>query len=342
MTRPSHDSLDDKRLDEAIAWHARLNSSDTEGADWTEFTRWLEADAANRTAYDRVEDLQDELDDAAEMLAPQLVLKGEDGGGATIHELGGGRRRYRAAIATLGLIAASLVVAVGISRVQHPASETSYATATGERRTITLSDGTRIELNSGSTLIAMFGGTERHMRLDVGEAVFQVAADPSRPFVVTAGDRDIRDIGTVFDILRTAQHVKVTVAEGKVSVSPNGLTQTANEAAVQLSAGDQLVYREGAAADAVRRTDPATALAWREGYLVYEDAPLSEVIGDLNRYFPNRVALKDAAAGQRRFSGVLKIDSEDGIVRKLTEILPLVAERAQDGSISLRTKSSGE
>ncbi len=81
------------------------------------------------------------------------------------------------------------------------------------------------------------------------------------------------------------------------------------------------------------------ATAWREGYLTYKEAPLSLVVSDLNRYFPNRIVLQDSDTGLRRFSGALKIDSEDAVVSRLAELLPLTVDRAGDGVITLRLKT---
>ena len=119
----------------------------------------------------------------------------------------------------LGALAASLTVFVGIRLTVVGPDAVRYATKTGEMRTIALADGTTVEMNTASTLAVTFTGQERHVTLDQGEALFRVAKDGARPFLVTVGGRDVRDVGTVFNILRDHARTVVTVESGKVSVS---------------------------------------------------------------------------------------------------------------------------
>jgi transmembrane sensor len=165
-----------------------------------------------------------------------------------------------------------------------------------------------------------------------------VAKDNARPFLVTVGGRDVRDVGTVFNILRDRTRTVVTVESGKVSVSPGDAG--ARDKPVLLSAGDQLAAEDGAG-DAVNHVDPAQATSWRQGYLTYKEAPLSVVISDLNRYFPGRIFLADKDAGGRRFSGVLKIDDEDAVLNRLAQLLPLVVDREGDGAKGIDPASVG-
>jgi transmembrane sensor len=80
-------------------------------------------------------------------------------------------------------------------------------------------------------------------------------------------------------------------------------------------------------------------MAWREGYLTYKEAPLSLVVSDLNRYFPNRIVLQDSDTGLRRFSGAIKVDNADAVVTRLSQLLPLVVDRSGDGLLTLRLKT---
>jgi transmembrane sensor len=330
-------SDDDIRLNAAAVWHSRLQFAAESESVWTDFTVWLEADAANRIAFDQVEALYADLDavvpsrKSIERAAPMSNVVALSS-----------RRRFtpmRIGFVGLGALAASLAMFVGIRLTVIGPDAVRYATKTGEMRTIALADGTTVEMNTASTLAVTFTGQERHVVLDQGEALFRVAKDSERPFLVTVGGRDVRDVGTVFNVLRDHGRTVVTVESGKVSVSPGDAG--ARDMPVLLSAGDQLAAEDGAV-DAVNHVDPAQATSWRKGYLTYKEAPLSVVVSDLNRYFAGRIFLADKDAGVRRFSGVLKIDDEDAVLNRLAQLLPLVVDREGDGDVALRLKRQGD
>jgi transmembrane sensor len=343
IVEPKLRGLVGNRLSDAALWHEKLHSDAANEKTWSAFVDWLEADNAHGVAFDQVEDLYAEMDEAG--VPPMTDI--EQPAKVTVLSAWRSARRpliMRAGGAAMALMAASVVVAIGIDRLHMTDSATEYATRIGETRKLSLADGSVIEMNTGSALSVTFNKTQRHIRLEKGEALFRVAKDASRPFLVTVGDRDVRDVGTVFNVLRNGGQVTVTVSEGMVAVSPRGgQVQSANDLPVQVSHGEQLVVKEGALIPAtVRQVDPATVLAWRDGYLTFKDAPLSQVANDLNRYFINRIALKDQDIGSRRFSGVLKVDNEEAVVTRLTQLLPLAADHAQDGTIILRLKAQGD
>jgi transmembrane sensor len=329
-------SADAARLNDAAAWHARLHHEASAESTWIEFAAWLEADSDNRAAFDLVEDLYFALEEAEPHLTPVIDIARN----ANVLPLvaGAAARRFpvRAGAIGLGLMAASLLVAIAIKSGDVAEHVDHYATAPGEKRTVVLADGSIIELNTDSAIAVAFNRDDRKVALEHGEAAFRVGKDSSRPFLVTVGDRDVRDIGTIFNVLSDSGRIVVTVAAGKVAVSPHD--SAAQPAPVSLVAGDQLMIQAGHA-DAVRRTDPAMAMAWREGYLTYKEAPLSLVVSDLNRYFPNRIVLRDSDTGLRRFSGAIKVDNADAVVTRLTELLPLIVDRSGDGVITLRLKT---
>lgn len=330
-------SDDGIRLNAAAVWHSRLRSDAESESVWTDFTAWLEADAANRVAFDQVEALYSDLD-----LAVPSRQAIEHAAPASNIVVLSGRRRFtpmRVGFAGLGALAASLAVFVGIRLTVVSPDAVHYATKTGEMRTIALADGTTVEMNTASRLAVTFSERERHVTLDQGEVLFRVAKDGARPFLVTVGGRDVRDVGTVFNILRDHARTVVTVESGKVSVSSGDAG--ARDMPVLLSAGDQLAAEDGAG-DAVNHVDPSQATSWRQGYLTYKEAPLSVVISDLNRYFAGRIFLADKDAGVRRFSGVLKMDDEDAVLNRLSQLLPLVVDREGDGDVALRLKRPGD
>ena len=210
-----------------------------------------------------------------------------------------------------------------------------YSTAKGERRIVTLADGSQIELNGGSRISALVGRYRREVDLAEGsEAAFIVVHDPSRPFLVHAGELTIRDLGTEFDVLRSRGELRVTVRSGQVDVGPAG--GTAGEA-VALTPGRQLVHYAGAATSDVAQVNPDDAFGWRSGRLIYRDRPLAEVAEDLSRYYATPVRA-DGGAASLRFSGVLKIADEPADIDRLAALVP-VSANTQDGVIVLKERT---
>jgi transmembrane sensor len=311
-------------MDQAIRWFDRLQSDGTDGPSWAAFTEWLEADPAHRMAFDQVEDLHLAVDGAAsdlaplvqERLAPRPILFGQ-------------AARWGAA-AALGLLAASLVLVWTVGRSPSTMASLDYATGVGETKSVALADGTVLTLAPQSHLGVHFAGTERRIEFITGEALFNVRHDPAHPFIVAAGDREIRDIGTIFDVRREGDAMAVQVAEGKVAVWSSGMM-------VELDQGKSIAYPGSGAPGVINPADPATIGAWSGGYLTYENAPLAQVVADLNRYFPHPIHLVETTSGRQLFSGVLKIDDEDKVLHRLTQILPLTVDHGSDGSITLRS-----
>jgi transmembrane sensor len=215
----------------------------------------------------------------------------------------------------------------------HPKTEPKaefYATAKGERRDIVLSDGTRVALGAASRLEVMMQRDRRELTLASGEAAFSVVHDTSRPFVVHVGDRDLRDVGTEFDVVRENGMIRVAVREGMVAVTRPGIDRS-----LSLGPGSSLRHKEGSSDTVVMAANPEEAFSWRTGRLIYRDRPLSEVVADLTRYGADEVRVTGPAA-DLKFTGVLAVDNQPSMVRRLTSLLPVVASPPRkDGVILL-------
>jgi transmembrane sensor len=314
--------------DEAIAWLVRVQSDSADEATWQEFTAWLEADPAHRTAFDRVERFD------AEIVASGRAIADMPSETSNVVEFGAFKLSRRVLAVAASLAAAVLIAVVVAWRASAPGI-TEYATGYGESKTISLADGSTVDLNTNTKIALDAAQGDRHVVLESGEALFHVTKDKAHPFVVAVGNRFVRVVGTVFDVLRNDGAISVVVAEGEVIVSPRAKHQSdANE--IALRPGDALVYDEASARTTRSRVDPSHALAWRNGYLVYEMAPLSKVVGDLNRYYANKIVLANDGAAALRFSGVLKIDDEVSVLARLSQFLPVAASRRPDGTVMLR------
>lgn len=315
----------DHRLDEAVAWQLRL-SRDASEADWQAFAAWLEADAANRAAFDLVED--------ADALMNEVVADGIDTAGPPADAAFGPRSvpharatQERPWIAAAIALAACAIVAVFVWRPSPP--EIAYATRTGETRSVVLPDGTRLDVGASTHLTAQVSHDSRHVSLNDGEVIFRVARDAQHPFVVRVGDRDVRVIGTVFDLLRSAGVTTLTLAEGKVVVSGDGPDDTAT-----LLPGEAYTHDDATNRTTIGRVNPADAMAWKNGYFVYRNVPLNRIVSDLNRYYARPIVLEGTAS--LRFSGVLRLDDETTVLQRIATFLPVRISSGAGGRIILR------
>lgn len=230
------------------------------------------------------------------------------------------RRRTRRTRRLLALAAAACVAAIAVTiALPEPLAGlySDYATRTGERRMIELADGSRVWLNSDSALSVDFSAAARNLHLHSGEALFEVAKDPARPFVVQAKGGAVRAVGTRFDVDSRGPQVRVEVSEGVVQVD------SAGSQPVRLSAGERLSYGERVAPEPAQPLDLSSASAWQRGKLIFNQRPLGEVLDELERYLPGRIVLTDRALRQHKVSGVFDLDDPGALLKTLERLQPV-------------------
>jgi transmembrane sensor len=288
-------------IEMAIAWQLRLAEGDE--AMWVAFIDWLEASPAHAAAYDRVA-ATDRL--LAETRFPAPAATAENDNLPTPRRirwwLGGGAAAAAAALALL------LVPSM------QPRSQTyQVATRDGERRTIALDDGTRIEL-SGGTQLTLDRADTRVATLDRGQALFHVRHDPAQAFTLRVGGVAVRDLGTVFDVAHGDGRLTIAVSEGAVAFEPTGVSVT-------LHAGDALSARDDGSARVRSRIAPALVGGWRSGHLSFTGQPLGEVAGALKRLYGTTIAL-EGGLSERPFTGVVHLTGvADRDVPRLAELI---------------------
>jgi transmembrane sensor len=296
----------------AADWFAKLQG-DAALEDWTAFQTWLETDPEHAAAYAAVQAVWLDLEDlpandpqAAPSATNVVPLK---------------LRRSmprRGLLIGLGVAAAASIAVVAVTPQLTGRSYTDYATKRGETREIALADGSRLTLGSATTLRVRLGRQQRDVTLVDGETSFDIAHLENRPFVVAVGARDVRVLGTEFNILSHAGRLAVSVRRGLVAVSGG------QEGRVELARGQQLVQAPGGSAQK-REVAPDMAFAWKSGKLIYDRTPLTEVVADLNRYVATPIRV-DPSAASVTLSGVLLVDEEAAMVRRLELFAPIVAE----------------
>lgn len=304
-------------MDEAIAWHLGLEQAGAE--QWHDFVAWLEADPAHGAAYDRLT-----LDDAA-LQAPATVPAPP---AAVPPRLRRGWLRWGGAAA--GLAAAAAAAWIALLPAPVPSDPYRLETAPGAPREVALADGTRIRMNGGTRLL-LDRRDDRVATLEEGQAMFRVVHHADRPFELRTGGVTLRDVGTMFDVVRSGARLQVGVAEGEVLYQPEG-------AKVSLTRGMVLASRDGAGEATVTHVEPDGIGGWTSGHLDFRDASLSAVADDLTRSTGAPVAVAPAMA-ERRFTGTLRLDRPAGeVARSLAALTDGVAVRDGRGwTIAPRT-----
>lgn len=241
-------------------------------------------------------------------------------------------------------VATSFVIALagGVIAWQHH-EHGLYATEAGEGRTVTLADGSRIELNGRTRLRVAYSEHERDIALLEGQALFQVAKDKTRPFIVDTGTAQIRAVGTAFDVHKQGAETTVTVLEGTVAVlsansSPGQTTATAGAAPnLLVTAGEQAVVTPQGSAKP-HATNVAAVTAWTRGQLEFDETPLSQVAEEFNRSSPRPLVLDSASAGKVRISGVYSSVDPASLILFLRN-QPDLEVTETDGAIEVRAKT---
>ena len=322
--------------EQAALWDARLRSPSCTAEQRAAFAGWLEADPANKAAYTRFEARLAALGEASDT---DLRLQKYRREAQRFVRRRRARRALAAgiALAVLGVGLGGYVllrsgigddVEVAASQFAPPAL---LETGPGERRVATLSDGTKVTLDTRTRLRVAFTSTERRVQLLSGQVLFDVAHDAQHPFSVSAGSRRFTAVGTAFEVRLDPAQVKITMVAGKVAVER--VDAAVGPQRRYIVAGDQLTAA-GGAPDRVERVDVERATSWSEGRIVFSDAPLAEVVAEINRYSARPVSIGDPALAEMRVGGMFKTDDPDGFVTALTNFLPIEA-RADDGRTML-------
>lgn len=319
MGKGPADEIDDA----AVAWFVRLRDKEASQADRAAFLLWLQADPAHQLAWRELEAIWGSLDEVA---AARTAAVDADPLALSAPAAQPRRRPLRRPLALAAMLL--LAVTAGL-RLLPTGLLADHRTGIGERRVVALADGSQIELGPASAVDVDLGSARRAVRLIAGEAFFTVARDTARPFVVDARQGEIAVLGTAFDV-KIAQNetVSVVVSESKVAV------RAAAGAAVGVAAGQEVSYdRNGVSA--VRPADLDAAQAWRHDQLVFHDAPLDTVLGELGRYRRGHVQLLGGELGKRRVTAVFDAKRPDAALETIARNLDLRLLRATDYFVAL-------
>lgn len=235
----------------------------------------------------------------------------------------------------IGSAAATFVAAVGTAIWRYAQDVELYRTRLGERRDILLADGSRIHLNTASTVEVSLRKDSRRIHLVRGEALFEVAHDPSRPFLVDAGAAKLRAVGTAFNVRIREAVVELTVTEGVVAVAENTAAVRRLDAR-HVAAGDGAVIRGGAVAPTSLDPDLLRQrLAWQDGVIELDGETLSQAVDEFNRYRAKPIIIGDPRLANLRVGGRFEVGEASKFLVAVEGSFPVQAMTADDGSILL-------
>ncbi|WP_104663223.1 FecR family protein [Ensifer adhaerens] len=288
-------SLDPVQRD-AIKWFTVISDGQAAPETLAAHERWMQASPDHAACYAEIEAL---WTSAAGLEAGRQKKKGS-------------RSPTRRQLMHLAVLAFASSAGYGAYR---SSIGNQLQTARGERRTVVLDDGTRVEMSGGTSLSVHFTMAERKVTLDRGEAYFTVAKDAQRPFAVDANGGRVVALGTAFNLSILSDQLEIVVSESAVMVDYGGRS-------LRLDEGQQLTCRAGEMGTA-RPSDVETDLAWRSGRLVFLGRPFGEVIDVLNRWTPQRLILMDDRLSRLHVTLVARIDEIDVVLPQLARVLPI-------------------
>jgi transmembrane sensor len=296
----------------AADWLQRRHFWKWKDEDQAALDAWLAQSPAHEVAYWRLEAAWNDTHRLAALHRPE-------------QERTPPARRWR----LLGGIAAGAAAAIVVLGVSLPSffashNQRSYATALGERKTVMLGDGSRIELNTNSALRIVAGASGRSAWLDRGEAYFEIVHNAEHPFVVTVGKRRVTDLGTKFVIRRDADQLSVSLVEGRARFDA---MDGAVLSPVFLKPGDTIEEKNHSII-AIRRSamELKDDLGWRHGLLVFKHATIAAAAAEFNRYNGRKIVVADAAAAHISIGGTFQSNNVAVFAEAVRDLLGLHVE----------------
>jgi transmembrane sensor len=330
--------IDDRRMtrrqeDEAAAWFTRLNDTEVENEDLERFDAWIQR-PGNRAAYRHFEDISERAaalrDDPDLRAAAQAALaRAKPASRPEPAPRPPRTPRIWGGLALGGAVACAAIVYLSVQ-------PKTYHTDVGGRLTAHLDDGSTVLLNTDTQLRVRFAHGERRLDLIKGQAFFDVAHDPSRPFLVSAGPMEVRAVGTRFDVRHDGPGAAVTLVQGKVKVSQ----EDAARGSWTLTPGQALTLTPGANSAHPVGVDVTSLTGWTSGVITFHEVALVDAVAEMNRYERAKISLAPGVPAQARISGVFTPGGDEEFVAAAELSFDLQSRRKPDGGMELRPRSS--
>ncbi|MEA3299400.1 MAG: FecR domain-containing protein [Pseudomonadota bacterium] len=343
----------------AALWLARLDRGEMSHTQRQELQEWLESDTRHRQALNEMAQLWGQMDALAVLaeLFPLQAVNHREHSRPRLSPLAWLREHTLGAAATFA-VSASLVMGMVFLLNESPAEmvpvgsepvELVYQTELGKQSTAELKDGSTMVLNTRSQARVRFDERERAVFLESGEAHFKVAKNPQIPFVVYAGNGQVRAVGTAFSVRIDAEKVNVMVSEGTVKVvagiKPGDRQEakvSANHALQTITLSERGVanYRESIEAYTYIEPEQLThKLAWKSGKWIFEGETLADVIAEANRYTSDTIEIADPTIAYLRVGGYFRAGEVESLLNALEAGFNIVVTRPREGLIQVSSRN---
>ena len=307
-----HSETHVRAVHEAAEWYARLNDGRADAELQRAWALWHAADAEHQFAWSKVQQICQRFG----------KVPGKIGGATLEHAMRHSGTRRSVLRSLLGFTVVGAGAAVSYKVLPERLGHYDYVTSTGERREVTLADGSSLSINTRSKVNVAFTPTQRLVRLYSGEVLIATQADPElmpRPFLVETGHGRVLALGTRFNVRIEDGQTHVSVLEKAVELTP----LNAPEQRLRLDAGQQAVFSNSQVGE--RLSADVSAGSWQSGRLVVVDMPLSQLVSELDRYRPGHLQC-DASVARIRVSGAFPLDDTDQALAALVENFPVRVE----------------
>ena len=357
MSKPSEQRATQAIIEAANEWLLAMHEEGVSAAEEQAFAAWLRESPVHVREYLKAEAVFATLEgvDAAKRVDVEALLVSDDDTVVDLPRPGYSSRGKR--ITAIGMPAAR-AVEEGASPRRRPVlwamaatvplaaavafwystlpQANVYTTGLGEQRRLVLEDGSVIDMNTQSELTVRMTEAQRSIDLIRGEALFTVARDTERPFVVASEHATVRALGTQFNVHKRNGDVLVTVLEGRVAVehtpaliNGRGSAAVIEEPPVELGAGDAAEVLPAEPIRPVAKVNTERTVAWTERRLIFENEPLSAVVAEFNRYNSRQLVINDIALSRERISAVFDADKPGALVRFLEQNAGIVVTESQ-------------
>lgn len=304
---------------EAADWLVKLDSKNITAEDRLALKRWLSEDAEHLRVLKNLTNMWTDMDFVLnEALISQTPVR---------PNLFSWLIRSRM-LATAFLLFCSIGVFIWFVGQSEPVEKSFHTTGVGMQHIETLSDGSIAHLNTNSMMEVEYSGDARIIRLLRGEAMFDVIHDIARPFIVYAGDQEVKAIGTKFIVRINSENIVVMVTDGQIQLSRRSQGRdfiklnNEQQEVILVNKGEELRVADNnsvATSKAIEMQDDELKrkLSWLKGQLVFDNEPLEKVIQEISRYVPDHIVIEDPDLRDIRISGRFEIGDTDALLEAI-------------------------
>lgn len=327
--------------DEASLWLVRLDNGNLSEQSRKELKAWLSADERHQVALKAMADIWHDMDEVLMMVNDENASKN-----ASIWPILTPVFKPLLLAASVSFFAIFIWLAMPANVEKH-----SYATLIGQQMDTRFEDGSVIHLNTNSHIETEFSDEKRIIKLIKGEALFEVAHDPDRPFIVYAGDRLVQAIGTKFVVHLASENIQVTVTDGKVKMSKVALNTSLddikelNSATIEKDdifiAKGEKVIADSNQAPKLSHIEPeniARELSWLDGKLIFDNERLFDVIKQINRYDNIEIVLEDPSLHDIKISGRFDLGDSEALIEAIELSFNIKSHQLESNKIILTKK----